>query len=104
MGASLRELCAVTAISIVPSSRVLTSSGDAKIGLTRDPAAHDRMRAVLTFRDVAGRGVVVELAPSDLRGILHDALKLVSADNREVRGWWAALTADERPATVESRR
>jgi hypothetical protein len=45
--------------------------------------------------ELDGRIFIIELSPAELRGVLQDALKLVSADPSEVEGWWRQLTADQ---------
>ena len=84
-------------IEVVP--RRIHSSGDAMIGLGRDHRHPDRMRALLTFSDRGNRSYQVDLAPIELRNLLADALKMLTADQAEVSTWWRRLTADDPPGT-----
>lgn len=76
--------------------RHLVSSGAAMIGLTKDPRFGDgRMRALMCLTDLRGREWQIHLSPVELRAMLQDTLKLLVADEAEVRRWWRALTADD---------
>jgi hypothetical protein len=77
---------------------IIRSRGDAQIKLAVDPQHPNRMRAILTLSDeVIGRPIIVELAADELRNVLGDALRLISADQREVDQWWMQLRDKPRP-------
>ena len=73
------------------SAVIFRSSGDAALGLTRDPRRPDRMAAVLTCTDDQGRFVRVALSPIEVRNLHHDAQELLDADAEQVSRWWYEL-------------
>jgi hypothetical protein len=82
----------------MPTPLVIRSRGDAQIKLAVDRRHPNRMRAILTLSDeVIGRPIIVELAAAELRNVLGDALRLISADQREVDRWWTQLRDNSRP-------
>ncbi|MDZ4268225.1 MAG: hypothetical protein U1D00_21475 [Mycobacterium sp.] len=71
------------------------SRGDALIGVTRDERYGDRMRGVLVLTDTSGCEWRIDLKPAELRGLVLDAVKLLTADPREIRSWWRRLTDED---------
>ena len=57
--------------------RRLRSSGDATLGLIRDPHHADRMAPVMQCTDTTGRRLVVELCAAEVRDLRGDADKLL---------------------------
>jgi hypothetical protein len=84
--------------ALMPTPLIIRSRGDAQIKLAVDPQHPNRIRAILTLSDeVIGRPIIVELAADELRNVLGDALRLISADKREVDQWWMQLRDKPRP-------
>jgi hypothetical protein len=84
---------------MIAKPRYMCSNGAASIGLRRHPIADDRMISVLSVTDAdSGRQFVIEVTVDDLRGLLLDAKKLLTADARTVREWWEELAnGDDNP-------
>ena len=70
--------------------RFLRSAGGASVGLARH-RTENRMVPLLRFETREGKQFQVELTPDDVRGIGHDIVMLLSADQAEVTAWWQAL-------------
>ncbi len=78
--------------------RYLCSAGGASVGLVRH-RTENRMLAVLQFTTCESKKFQVELTLDDVRGIGHDIVMLLSADQAEVAAWWRTLAdgSDGRP-------
>ena len=66
--------------------RYLCSAGGASVGLVRH-RTENRMLAVLQFTTCESKKFQVELTLDDVRGIGHDIVMLLSADQAEVAAW-----------------
>ena len=78
--------------------RFLRSAGGASVGLARH-RTENRMVPLLRFETREGKQFQVELTIDDVRGIGHDIVMLLSADQAEVAAWWRNLAdgSDGRP-------
>jgi hypothetical protein len=80
-------------MAIPKRSKRTMSSGNPKIGVTRDPVLNDRMAAALTVTDTAGAVLVVDLTLDDARNLFDDLVQLLGANVVEVSLWWRRLAA-----------
>jgi hypothetical protein len=82
-----------------PPPRWSKSSGNATIGLIRDPLHVDRMAPVLQVTDDRGGVLVIQLSAEEVRDLHADADRLMAADQEQVGDWWKQLAdgADGRP-------
>ena len=78
--------------------RRLRSAGDAAIGVTRHPTAHDRMMGALTFT-ANGKHYTIDLTLDDVKNMFADLTTLLGANEQQVSQWWARLAdgRDGRP-------
>jgi hypothetical protein len=86
-------------MAIPKRSKRVVSSGNAKIGVTRDRVLGDRMAAALTVTDTTGAFLVIDLTLDDTRNLFVDLVQLLGANAAEVSLWWRRLAArrDGRP-------
>jgi hypothetical protein len=83
-----------------PAPRWLKSSGNAVLGLIRDPRYDDRrMAPVLRLTDDRGGEVVIQLTHQEIDDLRADAAKLFNADQEHVTAWWESFSdgPDKRP-------
>jgi hypothetical protein len=86
-------------MAIPKRSKRVVSSGNASIGVTRDPVPDDRMAAALTLTSTTGAFLVIDLTLDDTRNLFVDLVRLLGANAAEVSDWWRKLSArrDGRP-------
>ena len=69
----------------------LRASGNARLGLVRDPRYVDRMAPVLKSVDNRGTEYVIQLNHQEVANLGADAAKLYTADQEQVSEWWESL-------------
>ena len=85
--------------------RRLRSAGDASVGVTRHPIAHDRMSAALRFT-ASGAHYTVDLTLDDVKTMFADIATLLGANEQQVSQWWQRLAdgRDGRPRAKAATR
>jgi hypothetical protein len=75
------------------------SSGDASIGVTRDPQVDDRMSAALIVTDTTGKQYTIDLTLDDVKNLHADLATLLGARQSQVDQLWQRLAdgRDGRP-------
>jgi hypothetical protein len=85
-------------MATAPAPRFLRSRGGAKLALARH-RTEARMVPLLQLTTAVG-AFQIEFGADELRAVLSDALRLVSADPAEVASWWSHLSGIDAPAAT----